>query len=312
MNQFYEDVIQGLTASPKYLKSKYFYDKRGDELFQQIMNAPEYYLTNCEEEIFSQQTQSIADTFLGRYNEFDIVELGAGDATKSSYLLRYLLAAGKPFTYYPIDISKNVIKLLETKLPEHMPQLSIQGLQGEYMEMLQQAKKLSDRQKVVLFLGSNIGNFTTEGAAQFLKSFQAQLISGDQMLIGFDLKKNPKTILAAYNDSAGITKAFNLNLLTRINCELGADFTINNFDHYATYDPITGTCKSYAISLQPQQVSIDDKSFDFAANEPIHMELSQKYTVAETDALAAAAGFKPVHYFFDSKRWFLDAVWERV
>lgn len=312
MNLFYEEVIQGLSASPKYLKSKYFYDKRGDELFQQIMNLPEYYLTNCEEEIFSQQTQSIADAFLSRYNEFDIVELGAGDATKSSYLLRYLLSAGKPFTYYPIDISKNVIKLLETELPKQMPQLSIHGLQGEYFDMLQQANALSHRQKVVLFLGSNIGNFTITAATQFLKSLQAQLTSGDRVLIGFDLKKNPKIILAAYDDSAGITKAFNLNLLTRINRELGADFTIKNFDHYATYDPITGTCKSYAISLQPQRVTIGDKTFEFEANEPIHMELSQKYTVAETDTMAAAAGFKPVHYFYDSKKWFLDAVWERM
>lgn len=312
MNSFYEEVLQGLSASPKYLKSKYFYDKRGDELFQQIMNLPEYYLTNCEEEIFSQQTASIADTFLSRYNAFDIVELGAGDATKSSYLLRYLLAAGKPFTYYPIDISKNVIKLLETELPKQMPKLHIHGLPGEYFDMLQQANALSNRQKVVLFLGSNIGNFTIAAATQFLKLLQAQLTSGDRVLIGFDLKKNPKTILAAYNDSAGITKAFNLNLLTRINRELGADFNIENFDHYATYDPITGTCKSYAISLQAQQVTIDDKTFDFAANEPIHMELSQKYTVAETDALADAAGFKPVHYFYDSRKWFLDAVWERI
>lgn len=313
MNQFYKDVIEGLSASPKHLKSKYFYDKKGDELFQQIMDCREYYLTDCEMEIFSRQTNGIAQTFLKHYQEFDVIELGAGDAVKSTHLLQQLSYLGKNFTYYPIDISQNVIRLLETEMPLRVPNIKIHGLNGEYFDMLQKANGLSKKNKVVLFLGSNIGNFTVAEAERFLSTVKSCLLPGDLMLIGFDLKKNPKVILDAYNDAAGITKAFNLNLLTRINRELGADFDVTGFDHYPVYDPITGSCKSYLISLKAQKVCIaDTEVIVFEENEPIHMELSQKYSIEQTDALAHATGFKPIAHFLDSKNWFLDSVWECI
>lgn len=313
VHTFYRDVMTGLTSAPKYLQSKYFYDAAGDELFQQIMHAPEYYLSRCEEEIFSMQTEILVQVMLERHEEFDVVELGAGDATKSTHLLRCLAGTGRRFTYYPIDISKNVIQLLEREMPERIPYMQIKGLNGEYLSMLRKANTISNRRKAVLFLGSNIGNFTPQYALEFLIQLHKQMTRGDLLLIGFDLKKNPKQILAAYNDAAGTTKAFNLNLLKRINRELEADFNIAQFDHYPTYDPVTGACRSYLISLRKQSVTLaGSKEIQFEKYEPVYMELSQKYSVPEIDTMAKQTGFKPAEHFFDSNGWFLDTLWEKV
>ena len=312
VKKFFNDVISGLLSNPKHLQSKYFYDGEGDALFQQIMQCPEYYLTNCEAEIFTEQKAALANTFLEKYNAFDVVELGAGDATKSFFLLEELQLRGVDFTYFPIDISGNVIRYLETELPKKLEGISVQGLQGEYFDMVKKAAQISDKRKLILFLGSNIGNFAKADAAGFVASLQQCMMPGDLILIGFDLKKNPAQILAAYNDADGITRAFNLNLLKRINKELGGDFALNQFTHYPTYNPATGTCESFLISSCKQTVTIaDTEMFNFEKDEPIHMELSQKYSVKETDALAQQTGFAPVKHFFDSKEWFLDAVWEK-
>lgn len=311
VNKFSEDVLLGLSGSPKTLQSKYFYDAEGDKLFQKIMDSPEYYLTNCELEIFSQQTEKLAQSFLSRYKTFDIIELGAGDATKSAYLLKYLARKKCKFTYFPIDISENVISYLHKELPVKVPGLVIMGLNGEYFEMISEANKNSVKRKLVLFLGSNIGNFSKQEAVDFLIEFNQCLVPGDTVLIGFDLKKNPHQILAAYNDKAGITKQFNLNLLIRINHELDGDFDISQFDHYASYDPLSGSCKSYLVSLKHQTVRIAGKSIHFYKDEPIYMELSQKYSLKETQDLAEKSGFKQVELFYDSHQWFVDAVWEK-
>lgn len=310
--KFKTDVINGLSSTPKYLQSKYFYDAEGDKLFQQIMESPEYYLTNCELEIFSQQTEKLGQSFLEKYKDFDVVELGAGDATKSIHLLKYLAEAGSNFTYYPVDISKNVIHFLETELPEKIPGLKVKGLNGEYFDMIKAVSKLSSKRKLILFLGGNIGNFAPKEAIHFLTALQQNLLPGHLMLIGFDLKKNPKHILAAYNDKAGVTREFNLNLLKRINRELDADFKIDQFDHYPTYNPATGACRSYLISLNDQQVRIGDSTFDFIQYEAVYMELSQKYSISEIDEIAEQTGFKPVKNFFDSRQFFLDAIWEKL
>lgn len=307
---FYEDVIAGLTASPKKLQSKYFYDAVGDKLFQDIMHCPEYYLTNCELEIFSEQTAALAKTLTDRFKDFDLIELGAGDATKSVYLLDHLLKTGTDFTYLPIDISSHVIGQLQQQLPVKLPGLKMQGLNGDYFDMLKEARQLSLRPKVVLFMGSNIGNMPVKEAQEFCITLRQELSPEDVVIIGFDLKKNPKTILAAYNDAAGITRNFNLNLLTRINRELQADFNPDQFDHYPVYNPQTGACKSFLVSLADQQVKIGTATIRFEENELIDMEVSQKYSLAETNQLAENAGFEPVQYFFDTKKWFVDAVWK--
>lgn len=310
--QFSEDILKGLSANPKRLDSKYFYDATGDVLFQEIMTCPEYYLTNCELEIFSKQTDTLANFIIADNDEpFDLIELGAGDALKSSYLLKHLVNKGIDFTYLPIDISSNVIKLLDNELSENIPGLKFHGLNGEYFDMLKKAAAISDRRKVVLFLGSNIGNMPVDKAGNFCYQLRESLSPGDMAVIGFDLKKNPKTILNAYNDKAGITKRFNLNLLQRINRELDADFEVSQFEHYPTYDPQTGSCKSYLISLTDQQVHLRsvNKNISFQQNEYIFMEISQKFTVQQTKDIAISAGFIPANYLFDSKIWFTDAIW---
>ena len=154
--KFYEDVIKGLSSTPKYLESKYFYDAEGDKLFQKIMELPEYYLTRSEHEIFSTKTKDICETLLHLSSNFDIVELGAGDATKSKFLLQYLVKEGIDFTYYPIDISANIIDYLENILPVEIQGLKVSGLNGEYFEMINEANAVTNRKKVYLFLGSNI------------------------------------------------------------------------------------------------------------------------------------------------------------
>ncbi|HEY4208904.1 MAG TPA: L-histidine N(alpha)-methyltransferase [Puia sp.] len=308
---FYQDVINGLKASQKYLLSKYFYDEAGDRLFQQIMASPEYYLTRCEMEIFQRQSGDIAAYFQGE--PFDLVELGPGDATKSLHLLRELMKRKAPFTYYPIDISSNVIGWLEEKLPISLPGIALQGLNGEYLDRMEHVEHISQRRKIVLFMGANIGNMTMQQAALFCRQLHDRMRPGDLLLIGFDLKKDPKTILDAYNDKQGFTRAFNLNLLTRINRELGADFDLAQFEHYPIYDPASGACKSYLISRIAQDVRIDgEDAIHFAASEPIYMEISQKYSLGEIHYLARQSGFKAIHEFYDPKNIFTDILWERL
>lgn len=312
MSQFLRDVVQGLSAKDKYLQSKYFYDQRGDKLFQQIMACPEYYPAKCEMEIFTQQTSQLASVLINKVSAFDIIELGAGDATKSIHLLKELIQNNVTFTYFPVDISGNVISMLHEQLPKKLPSLQLQGLNGEYLQMLEKAKTLSDKTKVVLFLGGNIGNVPLEKAGEFCKRLRKHLLPGDIVLTGFDLKKDPRLVLAAYNDKSGYTRNFNLNLLQRINDELNGNFIRENFAHYPTYDPATGACKSYLVSTTNQQVQIGEHNFSFVEGEPIFMEIAQKYTVEQTDELANESGFTPVKHFFDSKKWFLDALWQCV
>jgi dimethylhistidine N-methyltransferase len=312
MSQFLEDVLKGLSAKDKFLQSKYFYDAKGDALFQKIMDCKEYYPTKCEMEIFTRQTDELVSILTRHSAEFDIVELGAGDATKSAHLLKGLLKNKVEFSYFPVDISNNVIKLLHNTLPKKLPGLKFHGLNGEYFDMLEKVKTLSDKIKVVLFLGGNIGNVPMDKAADFCKLMRQHLVPGDLVLVGFDLKKNPIKILDAYNDKSGYTRDFNLNLLYRINNELNGNFKIDNFYHFPTYDPATGACKSYLVSRKNQTVEIADNTFYFAEGETIFMEIAQKYTIIQTDELATKSGFAPRQHFLDSKKWFLDTVWECV
>ncbi|MBE7174220.1 MAG: L-histidine N(alpha)-methyltransferase [Williamsia sp.] len=310
MNPFYQDVLRGLSAPFKQLDSKYFYDQQGDQIFEEIMDCPEYYLTNCELEILSQQSAAIIDTVLAYQGAFDVIELGAGNALKSSFFLREMMNKKASFTYFPVDISANVISLLQRELPASLPGIRIQPLQGEYLDALHKATSLSKQNKLVLFLGANIGNFSVESALRFCEEIRHQLLPGDLLLTGFDLAKDPRIILAAYNDKAGITKRFNLNLLHRINTELEADFDLAQYEHYPTYDPQTGACKSYLVSLQEQTVRLGEADFiSFKKGEPVLTENSQKYTLAQIENMAAQCGFQLCRHFFDSRKWFVDSLW---
>ncbi|WP_294316774.1 L-histidine N(alpha)-methyltransferase [Chryseobacterium endophyticum] len=310
--KFENEIVASLKAHPKHLLSKYFYDQKGDVLFQQIMNMPEYYLTDCEMEIFTKKTEEIAHAVKAFDAPFDLVELGAGDATKSSHLLKYLVTKNVDFTYMPIDISGNIISVLKERFSREIPDLDLVGLNGEYFEMLDKANSISSRRKVILFLGGNIGNMEVEEAHQFCHELRKKLNPGDILLIGFDLKKDPDIILSAYNDKAGITASFNLNLLERINNELDANFDIGKFKHYQTYDPLAGACRSYLISLEKQNVMIGNQVIHFSENEAVYMEISQKYAPEETDKMALQNGFKPVKHISDTKGWFIDAIWKVI
>ncbi|SNR76607.1 L-histidine N(alpha)-methyltransferase [Flavobacterium sp. ov086] len=309
IDQFRSDVLEGLTNTPKKLHSKYFYDTIGDRLFQQIMAMPEYYLTNCEMDIFQNKTSELAQIILESGTAFDLIELGAGDGTKSAFLLKDLLEKQADFNYMPIDISANILSVLSSKLKADLPELTITCLEGEYFKMLEKAANLSSRRKVVLFLGGNIGNMEKGEALAFCSDLSSYLSPGDIVLMGFDLKKNPQMILDAYNDKTGITAAFNLNLLTRINRELSADFCIEKFEHYQTYDPLSGSCRSYLISLADQVITIEERSVDFEKDELVYMELSQKYSLPEIEALAENSGFVTINHIMDSKSWFTDVAW---
>ena len=310
ISQFAKDVAKGLSQRPKRLSSKYFYDEIGDKLFQDIMAMPEYYLTNAEYEIFENHKADILNLFEGK--AFDLIELGAGDGTKTKVLLNHFLEKGADFQYLPIDISDNALLLLENDLRENLPNLKVNPLQGDYFEVLEKLAGESQKPKVVLFLGANIGNFSRQQAVEFLEALHDTLNKGDLLLIGFDLKKDPATILDAYNDKAGITAAFNLNLLRRINRELGADFDLKAFKHWENYDPITGATRSFIVSTKKQKVTIEalDMAFRFEAWEAIDVELSQKYSLGEIDHLAEITGFETKTHFFDQRNYFVDAIWK--
>jgi L-histidine N-alpha-methyltransferase len=308
--QFYSDTLKGLKSTPKFMSSKYFYDQQGDKLFQQIMAAEEYYLTDSEMEILMEQSAQISKAIGFDGQPFDLIELGAGDATKSIHLLKQMMQDNLDFRYLPVDISENVINNLSNTLPDKIPGLNMEGLNGDYFDMLERVSELSNRRKVILFMGANIGNMTVDEAGMFCRKLKNFLSKDDLVIVGFDLKKNPKQILAAYDDREGITKAFNLNLLNRINNELGGDFELDNFEHYASYDPESGACKSYLISLKEQQIRLGDtESISFDKNEYIYMEISQKYALNEIEELAKSSGFTPVTSFFDRKKYFIDSLW---
>ncbi len=235
--------------------------------------------------------------------------MGAGDAMKSSYLLKNLVDKGTDFTYMPIDISGNILNVLQQNLKKKLPDLEIFPLEGDYFDMLDKATGISKRKKVVLFLGGNIGNMEIEEARHFCSEVKRKLNTGDLFLVGFDLKKNPHTILAAYNDPAGITASFNLNLLTRINHELRADFKVDQFQHYQNYDPVSGARRSFLVSLCDQEVQIAGHSFHFKENELIDMEISQKFSEQDIKKLAADSGFHILMEVKDAKNWFVDSIW---
>ncbi|MGQ7856103.1 L-histidine N(alpha)-methyltransferase [Pedobacter sp. WC2501] len=308
--QFLQETLAGLQSEPKFMLSKYFYDATGDRIFQQIMEMEEYYLTKAEMEILQYQADQISQAISADGSAFDLIELGAGDATKSIHLLKSLLNNQAEFSYFPIDISEHVISDLEESLPQKLPGLNMKGLNGDYFDMLKNATELSDRRKVVLFMGANIGNMSITDAGKFCSTLKELLSPKDLLIIGFDLKKNPQQILAAYNDKGGITRSFNLNLLQRINKELDGNFDLDNFEHYASYDPESGACKSYLISLKKQIVNIGQNAIHFAENEYVFMEISQKYSLNDIDRLAEKTGFKPLKRFFDQHQYFLDAIWK--
>ena len=304
----YETLV-GLSSRPKSLPSRYFYDDRGSELFRDIMQLDEYYLTSCEHQILGRHAGDMLADLSG---PIDIVDLGAGDGAKTRLILRRALARHEDVTYFPVDISQGAMASLVDALRDELPRLGVHGLVGEYTGALRWlSERRRDRPKLVLFLGSNIGNFNRAQARGFLSRIWTHLEPRDRLVVGFDLKKDIERLLLAYNDPGGVTAAFNLNLLTRLNRELGADFDLSRFRHYGTYDVMSGAMESYLVSLENQSVFVGhlQRAFEFKAWEPIHTEYSYKYLRSDVDALAIDSGFQVRHRFGDVHGWFIDDVW---
>lgn len=308
---FAYDVLVGLSERPKRIASKYFYDDEGSRHFQRIMSLPQYYPTSCETEILERNAERIVAPLLDD-GPFNLVDLGAGDGKKTMILLEALRRMGADFTFVPIDISEGAMKQLVATISQRMPDISVEGLVSEYADGVHHlARTYCDRRNLVLFLGSNIGNFNAVQARAFLRRLWSSLREDDYALIGFDLKKDIEVLLAAYNDPQGVTAAFNLNLLERMNRELGADFDVNHFRHFGTYNVFSGAMESYLVSLEPQVVHIDalEMAFAFDAWEPVHTEYSYKYLRSDVERLAAGTGFEIVEQFEDARGWFQDALW---
>ena len=311
-DRFAQDVLRGLSAPKKSLSSRYFYDEKGSRIFEEIMALPEYYLTNCEWEILRKYKQDILNHLAGQ--SFQLVDLGAGDAKKTRVLLEHFYRNEASFSYVPIDINRDMLEELEDSMNKEMPKLETVPVLAEYFDALKWIGENQKLRKLVLFLGSNIGNFTKKAAATFLKRMHEVLDDGDLLLIGIDLKKDPDRILRAYSDSKKVTAAFNLNLLRRINTELNADFYLNKWTHFANYNPINGAVKSYLISCESQDVFVQalNSIFHFEAFEAIHTEYSYKYSLNEISTMAHQCGFEQVQVYLDKESDFSDSLWKVV
>jgi dimethylhistidine N-methyltransferase len=314
LSQFAEDVLDGLSSVPKHLSSKYFYDDDGSRLFQEIMRLPEYYPTRAELKIFTEQADAICDAFRANAEAIDLIELGAGDGTKTAVLIENFLQHNVDFTYSPIDISREANDALSARFREKFPSLRIDPHTGDYFKVLHDLRNGSDRRKVLMFLGSNIGNFQRDQAVDFFRQLRAVMNEDDRLFIGIDKQKDPRVIVAAYDDPQGVTAAFNLNLLSRINRELGGNFDLSKFSHYAQYRPVECAARSFLISRERQTVTIKAlrRSFDFEQWEPIFMEISQKYTRAMIEDLASESGFTIETDFFDDVNFYSDSLWKPV
>jgi dimethylhistidine N-methyltransferase len=310
---FAHDVDKGFSAKKKYISSKYFYDAAGDDLFQQIMSLDEYYLTDCEYEIFETYRSELLKIFTNPVDQFQILEFGAGDGLKTKVLLEYFLSQRANFTYSPIDISGSVLDTLGASLTREMPNLKFNGIQGDYFDVLKKFSHHSDNTRnIVFFLGSNIGNFGDNVRESFMKQVRENLNANDLLMVGFDLKKDPSTILSAYNDSSGVTRQFNFNLLRRINRDLGGNLDLDEFLHYPFYNPATGESRSYLISRKDQEIYLEalDKSYFFERWEAIFTEVSRKFNLSEIRTLGSNTGFEVLDMFHDSKEYFVEVVFK--
>lgn len=308
--EFGQSVLDGLSSDPKELSSRYFYDDRGDRLFQKIMGSPEYYLTDCELEIFREQGTAIAREILTG-GPCEVIELGSGDGQKTGYLLDALHQLSSDWSYRPVDISDHSLELLAANLLPGRPWFEPDAIHGNYMDVLRSLVP-GETRRVFMFLGSNLGNFGVKGSVDFLKLIRSAMGPEDALLIGLDLKKDPEIIGAAYNDAGGYTRDFNLNLLERINRELGGEFDLKAFEHRPQYDPESGAARSYLVSTKNQVVNVKalGRDFGFAAGEPIFMEISQKFDTPMISQICSESGFVPDMAFFDSRAWFTDQIWK--
>ena len=300
---FAEDVRRGLTAREKYLLPKYFYDELGSLLFDAICLLPEYYLTRAEADIFERYAAEIVERARGGARRLTLFELGSGSASKTRRIIDALLAAQPRLRYVPVDISTAALEESASALLGDYEGLSVTAYAADYDTALPRLRENfeEDGRALVLFLGSNVGNFDRAGARNFLRRVRASLRRGDRLLLGADLKKEAAALEAAYDDPLGVTAAFNLNLLARINRELGANFSVRDFRHAALYDEREGRVEMHLESTREQAVRVAALGLDlhFRAGERVHTENSYKYSLDELSALAADTGFEREQTWLD-------------
>lgn len=298
-----EDVRRGLASEPKRFLPKYFYDELGSQLFDAICLLPEYYLTRAENEILNRYADEIVAAVEG---ETTLLEMGSGSASKTRLIIEALLRKQTKLLFIPVDISATALDSSSRILLQSYPQLKIDAYAADYFAGLAELGKTERARTLALFLGSNISNFDAEEALKFLRALRLVLHEGDALLLGADLKKDKSVLEAAYNDALGVTAAFNLNVLARINRELGADFDLRAFRHHAFYNEEVGRVEIYIESLCQQTVTIRqlDMTVEFAAGEQIHTENSYKYDLDGIAKLASETGFTRARTWLDSEERF--------
>ena len=305
--RFRRDVLTGLRKPRKGIPSRWLYDARGSELFREIMSLDAYYPTRVEREILDRHAAEIVAPLSG--HACTVVDLGAGDGSKTRLLLAPLRGRVARPTYAPVDISAAALADVSGRMASAFPWLKVRAIQAEYVEGMRALGPRESGPVLVLFLGSNIGNLELVEAYRFLGMLRRSLRTGDHLLVGLDLLKDERTLRAAYDDDQGVTAAFNLNLLTRINRELAGDFDPESFEHVVTFDPARPAMESWLRSRRRQRVRVADRWFRFEVDERIHTEVSCKYREQDLDALAARSGFEPAGRYADRRRWFVDALW---
>ncbi len=299
---FAEEIRQGLKAEAKSLPCRFLYDDRGSELFDQICDQPEYYVTDCELEILETQDEVLSE-LVGQART--VVELGSGSERKAREILRRRQNEQK-LTYVPIDISAGAINEAISKLTDEFSDIDYVALVGEYRAALSRLPAFARHPYLVLWFGSSIGNMDQVEAVDFLKTCRQELQEGDAFLLGTDLRKEAETIEPAYDDSAGVTAAFSLNLLERINREYEADFDLEGFRHVARYNRDRGRVEISIQSLKPQTVQVRklDLTVNFSEGEPIQTEYAQKYSLEDVAKLADQSGFYVEQTLYDKRKLF--------
>lgn len=297
MSDFYSEIVEGLQAEPKKIPPKFFYDEIGSRLFEQICQLPEYYPTRTEQQILKDNADGIAK-IIGEHHY--IIEPGCGSCEKIKLLLETL----KPDAYVPMDISKDFLQESAQAIANEYPWLDVHAACVDFTEPMDLPFCPEEARKLAFFPGSSIGNFEPTQAQIFLHHVLDMVGPGGGMLIGVDLKKDEYKLRNAYNDDAGVTADFNLNLLSRINTELDANFELDHFDHHAFYNADAGRIEMHLVSQKSQQISIGDHLISFETGETIHTESSYKYTIEEFQKLGSDAGFMSVHVWTDPKNLF--------
>lgn len=300
---FARDVAAGLTSSPKHLASKYFYDDLGSTLFDAITLLPEYYLTRAETEILREWGWDIVRSL---EEPVEFLELGSGSAIKTRILIDEAIRAQGSLRYCPIDISADALRASAVTLVEAYPSLRVRAYAADYFDVLASPALSFERRVLAMFMGSNIGNYDPAEASTLLQRLSARLRPGDGLLIGADEKKDAATLEAAYDDSTGVTAAFNRNVLGRINRELGGAFDLRDFRHIAAYDAVRGCVDSHLQAQRDATVRIANLELDiaFSKGERIHTESSYKFDPATIEQLGATAGFALRKSWFDKHHHF--------